>query len=182
MKSGVQERKKVIWLAVLLLLAGWMLWRQFASGPQPNAAAPAVSDPTAALPSLSQIMTHLQLNKLEQLQKIQYKGSRRDLFVAGPEAMTRLRAPRPLPSPATRPASMPMQPPSPPPIPVKYYGFARRPDGPQRVFLEYGGKVFIAGDGDRIAGRYQVLSISPSTVQVRDLVSQQTQFLPLMQL
>src|SRR5487761_986110 len=178
MKTGTQDRKKIIILAALLAVAGVLLWRQFASsGPGAAPVGPAADAVDASLPNLARLETRLRLGRIERLRQIRYKGSRRDLFVAGPNAMTRLAdarhaaAPPPTPPPPPRPSG-------PPPIPMKFYGYARRAGVPQRVFLQYGDKVFIVHVGESIAGRFQIISITPTSVEVRDLTSQQTQFLP----
>jgi hypothetical protein len=72
--------------------------------------------------------------------------------------------------------------PPPPPIPLKFFGFASKPGEPKRIFLSKEQDVFIAGEGEIIDRRYKVMRISPTSVEVQDLVnSGPPQSIPLTQ-
>ena len=49
------------------------------------------------------------------------------------------------------------------------------------MFLSQGEDVFIAAEGDIVARRYRVLHISPTTVDVEDVINNNRQSLPLTQ-
>jgi hypothetical protein len=71
---------------------------------------------------------------------------------------------------------------APPPIPLKFFGFANQPGEPKKVFLSKGEDVFIAGEGEIVDRRYKVVRISPTSVEVQDVVgSGPPQSLPLTQ-
>jgi hypothetical protein len=71
--------------------------------------------------------------------------------------------------------------PPPPPITLKFFGFANRPGETKKVFLSQGEDVFIAAEGDIVDRRYRVLRISPTAVDVEDVVNNNRQSLPLSQ-
>ncbi len=80
---------------------------------------------------------------------------------------------RPFPIPAVAP---------PPPIPLKFFGFANRPGEPKKVFLIKGEDTFIAGEGEIVDRRYKLVKISPTSVEIQDLVgSGPPQSIPLTQ-
>jgi len=72
-------------------------------------------------------------------------------------------------------------PPPPPPINLKYYGFASKPGEPKRIFIKQGEDVFIAGEGDIVDRRYKVVRISPTAVEILDVLSNNRQSIPLTQ-
>jgi hypothetical protein len=122
----------------------------------------------------------LQLQRLAIIEQIKYEGSGRNIFVSQAEVV--------IPKPQgngtidikkdpiyTAPAVM-----APPPIPLKFFGFANQPGEAKKVFLSKGEDVFIAGEGEIIDRRYKVLRISPTSVEVQDVVgSGPPQSLPL---
>jgi hypothetical protein len=82
-----------------------------------------------------------------------------------------------------RPAGIRQPPPVPPPPPItlKFFGFANRPGETKKVFLSQGEDVFIAAEGDIVDRRYRVLRISPTAVDVEDVLNNNRQSLPLTQ-
>jgi len=69
-----------------------------------------------------------------------------------------------------------------PPIPLKFYGFASSPGEPKKIFLKQGEDVFVAGEGEIVNRRYKVIHISPTSVEIQDMVySGPPQNLPLTQ-
>jgi hypothetical protein len=77
--------------------------------------------------------------------------------------------------------NLPPPPPPPPPINLKFFGFANKPGEPKRIFLSKGEDVFIAGEGDIVDRRYKILQIGPSSVTVQDVLTNNTQQIPLTQ-
>jgi hypothetical protein len=77
--------------------------------------------------------------------------------------------------------SGPPPPPPPPPINIKFFGFANKPGESRKVFLSQGEDVFIAVEGDIVDRRYKVLTISPMSVEIEDVLTNNRQSIPLTQ-
>jgi hypothetical protein len=75
----------------------------------------------------------------------------------------------------------PPPPPPPPPINLKFFGFASKPGEPKRVFLSRDGDVFIAAEGDIVDRRYKVVRITPSSVEIQDMLTNNRQSIPMTQ-
>lgn len=194
MKLGIENRKEVIALAVLGVIALVMLGREFWPSP---AAAPAAtqtaSTSTAARPGVRRTASGkmvpvveprldptLELNLLSQSEEIKYAGNGRNIFVAGSVPIEKPRG-----TGATDKQSatlrLPAPPPPPPPITLKFFGFANRPGETKKVFLSQGEDVFIAAEGDIVNRRYRIVHISPTAVDVEDVLNNNRQSLPLTQ-
>lgn len=126
----------------------------------------------------------LQLQQLAAIEQIKYEGVGRNIFVSQAE----VEIPKPL-APGTvgangAPAGQ-WQPPAVPaaaPIPLKFFGFANQPGEPKKIFLSKGDDVFIAGEGEIVDRRYKVVRISPTSVEIQDVVgSGPVQNIPLTQ-
>ena len=121
----------------------------------------------------------LDLNLLSQSEEIKYAGNGRNIFVAG---SVPIETPRKNGSPrATEVGDVRPPPPIPPPPPItlKFFGFANRPGETKKVFLSQGEDIFIAAEGDIVDRRYRVLHISPTAVDVEDVLNNNRQSLPL---
>ena len=115
-----------------------------------------------------------------------YSGSGRNIFSAtytapAPVIPKNVPSARPGPVVAPGPPPPPPGPPPPPPIPLKFFGTAQRSQGPKQVFLLSGEDVYLASQGDIVAKRFKVEGILPFGVRVTDLVTNNTQTLPLQQ-
>jgi len=95
--------------------------------------------------------------------------------------MTQVEIPKPVAPAVPLPVAVPQGPPPPPPINLKFYGFASKPGEPKRIFLSQGEDVFIAREGDIIDRRYKVLHISPTQVEIEDVLNNNRQNIPLTQ-
>jgi len=138
------------------------------SGPGKRAAAPARSlDPT------------LRYDWLKASEDTKYEGTGRNIFRAEVEI------PKPIKNPALdrqqAQLNTPPQPPPPPPINLKFFGYANRPGESKRVFLSEGEDVFVAHEGDIIDRRYRILHITPTSVEVEDVLNNNRQNIPLTQ-
>jgi len=120
----------------------------------------------------------LDLNLLRQSEEMKYAGNGRNIFVAGSMPIEPVKI-----NPAMDQRSVtlngPPLPPPPPPITLKFFGFANRPGETKKVFLSQGDDVFIAAEGDIVDRRYRVLHISPTAVDVEDVINNNRQSLPL---
>jgi len=190
-KLGVENRKQVIALAILGVIALVMLGYEF--WPSSPAAAPVTAQPTstAARPGVRRTASGkvvpvveprldptLDLNLLSQSEEIKYAGNGRNIFVAGSVAIEKPKGTGATDKPV---AYVAPQPPPPPPITLKFFGFANKPGETKKVFLSQDGDVFIAAEGDIVDRRYRVLRISPTAVDVEDVINNNRQSLPLTQ-
>jgi hypothetical protein len=91
--------------------------------------------------------------------------------------------------PSARPvAAGPVLPPPPPPtcpptcapIGLKYFGTVVQSNGQRQAFLLHDEDVYMASQGDIVARRYKIVSITANGVQVEDLSNGNKQNLPLL--
>lgn len=73
----------------------------------------------------------------------------------------------------------PPPPPPPPPINLKFFGFASKPGESKKIFLSEGEDVFIAAEGEVVNRHYKVLRISPTSVEIEDVLNNNRQNIPL---
>jgi Tfp pilus assembly protein PilP len=62
---------------------------------------------------------------------------------------------------------------------LKFFGTAKRANGQNQAFLLQGEDVYLAAVGDIVARKYKIVSIAAGSIQVEDLVNNNTQTLPL---
>ncbi|MGA8541371.1 MAG: hypothetical protein WB566_17850 [Terriglobales bacterium] len=192
MKLGTENRTQLIILAVLAGIAILALAHEYwpSSTATESVASQASSAPAkqAMRRSASGKMVPvvpprldptLDLKLLSQTEEIKYAGNGRNIFVPYSVAVI----PKPKKNGVTdRPvAYVPPPVPGPPPITLKFFGFANRPGETKKVFLVQGEDIFIAAEGDIVDRRYRVLKISPTAVDVEDVINNNRQSLPLMQ-
>jgi len=190
-KLGIENRKQVIALAGLAVIAlaimGYEFW------PSSSTAAPTTgqTSATAAKPGMRRSASGkmvpvgeprldptLDLKLLGQSEEIKYAGNGRNIFVVGSVPIEKPKA-----NGTDKQAGLRLPPPiqPPPPITLKFFGFANRPGETKKVFLSQGEDVFIAAEGDIVDRRYRVLHISPTAVDVEDVINNNRQSLPLTQ-
>ncbi len=205
MNLGTENRKKTMAAAILGILAvlfiGYRLFSIFGAGGSPEAAAnssPATGPVTVTQPVTPRRSTPrrtstsagkkvapapsldptLKLNLLASSESTKYTGNGRNIFRAEEDI------PKPIASPVKDQAkkdNLPPPPPPPPPINLKFFGFASKPGEAKRIFLSKGEDVFIAGEGDIVDRRYKVLQIGPASVTIQDVLTNNTQQIPLTQ-
>jgi hypothetical protein len=190
-KLGIENRKQVIALAVLAVIAVAIMGYEF--WPSSSTAAPTTGQTTAtaAKPGMRRSASGkmvpvgeprldptLDLKLLSQSEEIKYAGNGRNIFVVGSVAIEKPKA-----NGTDKQAGLRLPPPiqPPPPITLKFFGFANRPGETKKVFLSQGEDVFIAAEGDIVDRRYRVLHISPTAVDVEDVINNNRQSLPLTQ-
>jgi hypothetical protein len=192
---GLENKKKATWAAVLgvlaLLIGAYVFIPMFTGSSEPDSSA------QAAAPTETHAQAHsrkkpgkkaqvenldptLQLDLLARSEKTEYEGSGRNIFVSQAEPVA---IPQPVASAVTDPTAYTAPtPPPPPPIPLKFYGFASRSGEPKKIFLKLGEDVFVAGEGEIVDRRYKVIHITPTSVQIQDVVnSGPPQSIPLTQ-
>jgi hypothetical protein len=191
-KLGAENRKQTIVAAVLGVLLLLIVAYQFMPSSSTIASTTATPTGVQELPSRASrparrgsgsvpgkkerapqsLDPTLQLAQLASSEQIKYEGSGRNIFVSQAE----VEIPKPLAPGATdngKKDETLYQPPAataPPPIPLKFFGFASQPGEPKRIFLSKDGDVFIAGEGEIVDRRYKVVRISPTAVDIQDVV------------
>ncbi len=117
-----------------------------------------------------------------------YSGNGRNIFSASsyvpeqmptPQTHARPKGPELPPQPPQPLPPPPTCPPSCPPINLKFFGTATRSNGQRQAFLLDGEDVYLASQGDIVARKYKIASISSNSIQVEDLSNHNTQTLPL---
>ena len=195
MQLGLENKKKATWAAVLgvlaLLIGAYVFIPMFTGSSEPDSSAQAAA-PTGThapahsrkkpgkKPQVENLDPTLQLDLLARSEKTEYEGSGRNIFVSQAETVA---IPQPVASAVTDPTAYTAPtPPPPPPIPLKFYGFASRSGEPKKIFLKLGEDVFVAGEGEIVDRRYKVIHITPTSVQIQDVVnSGPPQSIPLTQ-
>lgn len=118
---------------------------------------------------------------MHRTESLVYSGTGRNIF-----SLTYTPPPPPIPKnvPPARPKQVvtlppaPVGPPPPPPINLKFFGTARRGEGPVQAFLLQGDNVYLASAGEIVAHKYKIISINLNSIQVQDLQNNNTQTLP----
>jgi hypothetical protein len=203
LKSGFENKKKVAILAALLVvLAGVAIYEfsQFfggssapapapsqASAPpapetprEPGPAAAAGSEAVKVPTSLTGLDPTLHPEVMAGAESLIYSGTGRNIFSmnSAPAEIEAVRGPvRTKNAPVT---VAHLGPPPPPPIQLKFFGFEAH-GGSRKAFLLHGDDIFIASEGDVVDHHYRIVSISPVSIQVTDLLYNNTQTLPLIQ-
>jgi hypothetical protein len=210
-KLGSNNRKVVIGVSALFALAILMFMRMIwmsagtISAAPPvasNGASPAVGGKpiaaaqrrghlkasekktkTAGGPPTPSLDPRLKLGMLELSENTEYAGTGRNIFQDQAEPVI----PKPVadgfkpkPQVNTPPPAPVIQPP--PPINLRYFGFANNSGSPVRkAFLSNGDDVFVAAEGDIVNRRYKILRINATSIEIQDVLSNNTQSIPLSQ-
>jgi hypothetical protein len=182
-KLGTENRKKTILAGALVVIAAVLVIRAFNSGGEeaspgtPPARTNSAGAKTARKPART-LLAHsldpsLRFDLLKSSEEVSYKGTGRNIFrsEAPPPPI-----PQPLPADKQPAANTP---PPPPPIDLKFYGYAGPKGGNRQIFLLKGEDIFLAKEGQIIDRRYKILRINPTSVEVQDVLTNNTQTIPL---
>ncbi len=182
MKIGTENPKKVAVAVVLVLISVFFLIRglnysplESAAGSQPTLQPVLGGKTPAQLLPENNLDPRLRLDLLKNSADVEYKGNGRNIFRAGAEPA------KEIPKVVTPPMPVVKTTPPPPTIHLKYFGFANRQGEESKVFLAEGDDVFVARQGDIVNRRYKILRITPTSVEVEDVISNIRQTLPLTQ-
>jgi hypothetical protein len=194
-KLGAENRTKLIVALALMALAVIVFFLNYGSS-SPSASAPVSTGPAAgyqpATPARPATHTKgrgkknatprsldptLRYDWLKASEDTKYEGTGRNIFQAQAEI------PKPV-APAETPDEIrrtqgPPPPPPPPPINLKFFGFASKPGEAKKIFLSEGEDVFIAAEGEVVNRHYKVLRISPTSVEIEDVLNNNRQNIPL---
>jgi hypothetical protein len=195
-KVGTENRTKLFAAVGLMLVAVVVLLFNF-GGSAPKASTPAppltpvatsrpvtVGRPAAGKARAKKVSTAtrsldptLRYDWLKASEDTKYEGTGRNIF------MTRAEIPQPVEKPQTdeekEAENRPPPPPPPPPINLKFFGFASKPGEAKKIFLSEGEDVFIAAEGEVVNRHYKVLRISPTSVEIEDVLNNNRQSIPL---
>ncbi len=203
MKTGLDNKRNVAILVVLVVvMLGAVVYfvnSMFGGSAPPPAARPAQQaaatqsqagsetavsrnqGPHAAekIPPLASLDPTLHPEVMAGAESLAYSGAGRNIFstTSAPPKIEPVRGP--IHNVATVPPPPP-GPPPPPPIDLKFFGYEAN-SGAKRAFLLHGEDVFIASEGDVVDHHYKVVKITPLSIQVTDLLYNNTQTLPLTQ-
>jgi len=196
MKLGTENRTKLIAAGSLSVIAVIVLLFSFGgSSPSPTTPAPAVAPVATAQPATTsrpapRTQAHgkkastaprsldptLRYDWLKASEDTKYEGTGRNIFQLQAEI------PKPIDpgnTDGTEESKGPPPPPPPPPINLKFFGFASKPGESKKIFLSQGEDVFIAAEGDVVNRHYKVLRISPTSVEIEDVLNNNRQSIPL---
>jgi len=197
MKAGLEDKKKVAILVGLICLIYFVDAVFVGGGPPPSTASttPTAEAPVATpatLQTTRDTSGHAaqEIHGLENLdptlhpelmagaESLEYTGSGRNIFSmsSAPPKIEAVKGP----IRNTMVATGPTGPPPPPPIDLKFFGYEAE-GGAKKAFLLHGDDVFIASEGDVVDHHYKVVKISPLSIQITDLLYNNTQTLPLTQ-
>jgi hypothetical protein len=196
-KVGAENRSKLIAAVALMAIAVIVLLFN-SGGSGPKAAAPTPPIPTLSPTATSRaagtgrtgkghgkkastaarsLDPSLRYDLLKASEDTKYEGTGRNVF------MTQAEIPQPVAPVKTdeekAAENRPPQPPPPRPINLKFFGFASRPGEAKKIFLSEGEDVFIAAEGDVVNRHYKVLRISPTSVEIEDVLNNNRQSIPL---
>jgi hypothetical protein len=205
MKTGLDNKRNVVILSILaVILIGVLVYfvKYMFGGspvPAPTTASEPATRPTATenaesqagasngyghdakkLPPLEKLDPTLHPELMAGAESLEYSGAGRNIFslVSAPVVI-----PKPL-GPVRQVANLPPPPPPGPPPPpaidLKFFGYEAN-NGARKAFLLHGEDVFIAMEGDVVDHHYKVVKITPVSIQVTDLLYNNTQTLPLTQ-
>ncbi len=192
MKLGTEDKRKTIIAAVLLVAAAILVIHAFSGGEQDTAVPATTTTTQVSTTSPTSPVKHagavrktsyaslghsldptLRFDLLKSSEDVTYKGTGRDIFHSQPEIADIPKALTPDVTPGPTP------PPPPPPIDLKFYGFAGPRNGNKRIFLLKGEDIFLAKEGDLVDRRYKIMHIGANSVEVQDVLTNNTQTIPL---
>jgi hypothetical protein len=205
MKLGAENKKKTV-AAIALTVVALLLVIRTLTGSGSTPAPVTVAPPSAAKaaqpaatgkrPARSRDSRHLavvwtptldprlRLDLLKDSEGLKYEGAGRNVFREHLEEIPKPVAPglkTAQPVAAKAQPWRPAGPAPPPPINLKFFGWATEAGGPKAVLLSQDGNVFVAREGDIVARRYKVVRIGPNSVEIRDVLSNNTQTIPMSQ-
>ena len=203
MQLGFENKKQARAAAILgviaLVVVAWQILPLFTESSNPSSSAHAAAPapvPTRPLPArpgakqtkkplVASLDPTLRLDLLASSEKTMYQGNGRNIFVSQAEDV-KIETPKSNGTIGQQDQARPdwhlPQQQQAPPIPLKFYGFANSPGEPKKVFLKKNEDVFVAGEGEIVDRRYKVIRISPTSVEIQDMVySGPAQTIPLTQ-
>lgn len=183
MKTGTEDKTKVriavLLVVVAILTAAWTLMPGRSSKSAPAAAAISPEKGKTTPPSES-LDPRLRLDLLAGSERVKYEGKGTNIFRV---EMPPVDIPQVKVSPLIRQQELAKlnAPPPPPPITLKFFGISSSRGERPKAFLSQGEDVWIAHEGDVVNRHYKVVRISPTAVEVEDLLNNNRQSIQLTQ-
>jgi hypothetical protein len=197
MKAGGESTIKLYVMIALLAIAavvGVRNFLSFSSGEPGQTSAATKGAGGKAASSEESLDPRLRLDLLSSAESVQYQGEGKNIFRSDSEVAIPTVKISPLLRKQQEQAAKAIQaaqvaqaalnaslPPPPPPINLKFFGFSNSAGDKPKAFLSQGDDVWVAREGDVVDRRYKILHISPSTVEVEDLLYNNHQSLRLTQ-
>lgn len=189
--KAVAPGKTKQWVAIALVLAAiFMVVRALVSNsggapaPVTVSTAPAKGSASTGDESLD---PRLHLDLLASSEAVKYEGEGKNIFrstaevAIPPVKVSPLLAKQQQQEAAAKAAQAANVPPPPPPINLKFFGFSNKPGETPKAFLSQGDDVWIAREGDVVDRHYKIVHISPTAVEVEDLLNSNRQSIRLTQ-
>jgi hypothetical protein len=170
----MSEKKKIQLLIALLIAAGALYVYERNATPSLSTGVSA----DAGFTPLSVTEPALQLGRLQQIQKDEYSGTQRNIFVATPipapqSTMAHSEAPRPFVGPQLPPPPPPLQ------VPVEFYG-TESSGGKQVALFKHGDDApIIVAEGETFMDGFRLLHIGNQSAEVEEISSGRHATLPL---
>jgi len=188
MKAEASKTKQ--WIAIVLgIVAIFTVGRSLlSSGAGETEPATLVTSPAKAAAGAGEesLDPRLHLDLLANSETVIYEGEGKNIFRAAPEVVIPTVKVPPLlkqqeAANAAEAAHRAAMPPPPPPIDLKFFGFSKTAGEKPRAFLSQGDNIWVAHEGDVVNRRYKIVHISPSAVDVEDLLNSNQQTIHLSQ-
>jgi len=170
-----QRTRTYVLLGILVALVAAVFYSRSGEPSQPSV----LSADTRFQP-LNVKEPELRLDLLQQLQKEEYTGSKRNIFVAeavppAASAAKPVEAPRPFVGP---------QPPPPPPalqVPAEFFGYESGQSGRRVAFFKDGDDVLVVSEGETFLGRFRLDKIGDNSADVEEASTGRHTTVPLVQ-
>jgi hypothetical protein len=163
----MSQRTQMYVLAGLFILLGVVVYVYFFKTSVPGLSGVLAAD--TKFEPLDVQEPSLRLDLLDRLRKLEYTGSHRNIFVAGPPPIAKPEAGA---AAEGRPFIGPKQPPPPPPlqIPAEYFGYASQPTSGKRVaFFTSGDDVLVVAEGDKFLNVFRLIHIGNESADVEEI-------------
>jgi hypothetical protein len=176
----MSKRNEIYMLVVLLVVLAGVLYH-FVGRSQVAATSP-VSAVNGKFQPLDVQEPQLRVDRLAKLQKLEYTGSHRNIFVAEAPPLPKAAA-QIIEDTAARFVG-PRQPPPPPPVqvPGELFGYAAEPTSGRRVaFFTEGDDVLVVAEGATFLGRFRLVHVTDSSADVEEISSGRHATVPMVQ-
>ena len=180
------SRTKTGIAVVLGIVALFMVARTLLSGggsaPRPTTPA-AIASKGKTTPEAESLDPRLRLDLLANSESVVYEGAGKNIFRAAPDVVIPKIKVSPLFSmqPEFPETVVTSGSPPPPTINLKFFGYSSGKGERPKAFLSQGDDVWVAQEGDVVNRQYKVVRITPTAVEVEDLLNNNRQSIRLSQ-